>query len=88
MHRRVRWPSSIQSSVCSPLARDGSRQVSGLEVGEVPGLVSRRNAEMGGPNAPNEVEDAVAKHIKIYERAAVGTHTGKFINLDGEETEW
>ncbi|KZV90921.1 hypothetical protein EXIGLDRAFT_770378 [Exidia glandulosa HHB12029] len=44
--------------------------------------------DMGGPDAPHDVEWAVERHIKPYESATIETHSGKFINHLGQETAW
>lgn len=44
--------------------------------------------DLGGADAPNDVGPSVTKHIKVYETVTVAKHSGKFINVEGRETEW
>ncbi|KZV85384.1 NAD(P)-binding protein [Exidia glandulosa HHB12029] len=44
--------------------------------------------DMGGPNAMDDVEPAVERHIKLYESATIEKFSGKFINQWGQEVAW
>ncbi|KZV90294.1 NAD(P)-binding protein [Exidia glandulosa HHB12029] len=44
--------------------------------------------EMGGSGAEYEVDDAVKRHIKIYETATLEKHTDKFINQFEDPVAW
>ncbi|KZV90293.1 hypothetical protein EXIGLDRAFT_837898 [Exidia glandulosa HHB12029] len=46
------------------------------------------SAHMGGAGAEYEIDDAVTRHLKIFEAATLETHTNKFINQFGEEVPW
>ncbi|EJD35629.1 NAD(P)-binding protein [Auricularia subglabra TFB-10046 SS5] len=47
-----------------------------------PGHIS---TDLGGANAPLTVEFAVAKHIPLFESAALETHAGRFLDYEGKE---
>ena len=42
---------------------------------------------MGGPNAPNTVQNSVSGMIKVIESLSL-KDTGKFLNYDGKEIPW
>ena len=43
--------------------------------------------DMGGPNAPNTVQNSVTGMIKVIESLSL-KDTGKFLNYDGKEIPW